>query len=164
MIYVSVDYNVQLSRGEQSLMELPNRLANLRPVMLGAIAPRVQAMLKKHWESKGAAFGHKWAPWSESTARKRAKKGNVASGILVDTGHLFKVLVRDRITDNRLRSVPGGLKLALDTRVPRAVFHQVGTQFMPERQVIPDPLPVSFRREVKDVLRAYVLTGRVQRA
>jgi hypothetical protein len=164
MIEVSVKYSPKLSKGEQQLLLLPNRLANLRSVMIGAVAPAANRMLKRHWDSKGAAFGHEWAEWAESTLRKRIKKGNVAKGILRDTDHLFKVLFRARSGDDRLKVIRGGLRLSLNIRERKALYHQVGTQFMPERQVIPDPLPVSFGREVRAIVRDFVLSGRVTRA
>lgn len=161
MIYVAVDYSPRLSRGEQNLLQLPNRLAQLRPLMRRGVAPRVNRMLLRHWESKGAAFGHRWAPWAASTLRKRRRKGNEGKGILRDTDHLFKAVFRERTTDNRLRAIKGGLKLSLDIRVPRALYHQVGTMHMPERQVIPDPLPRPFKTEIRGVVRLYILTGRI---
>lgn len=163
MITVAVDYNPRLTRGEQNLLALPNRLANLRPVMVGAIAPAANRMLIRHWESKGAAFGRRWAPWAPSTLRKRLAKGNVEKGILRDTDHLFKTLIRARSGDDRLKVIKGGLRLQLNTREAKALYHQVGTQFMPERQVIPDPLPRSFKQEVNAILRKFVLSGRVER-
>ncbi len=162
MITVAVDYSPRLSRGEQNLLALPNRLANLRPVMIGAIAPAANRMLIRHWESKGAAFGHSWAPWAESTLRKRLAKGNAEKGILRDTDHLFKTIIRARSGDDRLKVIKGGLRLQLNTREFKAVYHQVGTQYMPERQVIPDPLPQSFTNEVRTILRKFILSGRVE--
>ncbi len=163
MITVAVNYNPRLTRGEQNLLAIPNRLANLRPVMVGAIAPAANRMLARHWESKGAAFGHKWATWAPSTLRKRLAKGNAEKGILRDTDHLYKTIIRVRSGDDRLRVIQGGLRLQLNTREAKAVYHQVGTQFMPERQVIPDPLPKSFRSEVRALLRKFILSGRVER-
>lgn len=163
MITVAVDYNPRLTRGEQNLLALPNRLANLRPVMVGSVAPAVNRMLIRHWESKGAAFGHRWAPWAPSTLRKRTAKGNAEKGILRDTDHLFKTLIRARSGDDRLKVIRGGLRLQINTREAKAVYHQVGTQYMPERQVIPDPLPKSFRDEVRTIIRKFILSGRVER-
>lgn len=164
MIGVEVKYTPRLSRGEQNLLQLPNRLRNLRPLMQGAVAPAANRMLLRHWNSKGAAFGHRWAAWAASTLRKRLAKGNASKGILLDTEHLFKTLFRARSTDDRLKVVAGGLRLALNVRVPYSDKHQVGTLYMPARQVIPDPLPLKFRSEVRDIVRQFILTGRIVRA
>lgn len=161
MIRVEVNYNPRLSPGEKTLLQLPNRMKNLRVFMKNIVVPEaVDPMLKKHWDSKGAAFGHPWAPWAPSTRAARIRKGNAAKGILRDTDHLFKTLFRARVTDDRLKVVSGGLRLQLNTGVPYAIFHQVGTSRMPERQVIPDPLPRSFITTVRGLLREYILTGR----
>jgi hypothetical protein len=162
MIIVAVDYNPRLTKGEQALLVLPNRMKNLRPVMIASIAPAVNKMLKRHWDTLGKAFGHPWAPWAESTLRQRIKKGNAGKGLMRDSDHLFKTLFQSRVADNRLRSIRGGLRLQLNTSVPYAVYHQVGTSFMPERQVIPDPLPPTFIRQVRALLREFLLTGRAR--
>jgi hypothetical protein len=161
VLRVVVNYSPRLTKGEQALLALPNRLRNLRPLMQEAIAPEVNAMLKRHWDSKGAAFGHRWAPWAASTKRARIRKGNADKGLLRDTDHLFQAVFRARSTDDRLRIINGGLRLQLNTGVPYAIFHQVGTQFMPERQVIPNPLPNTFIRRVRAVIREFLLTGKV---
>lgn len=161
MIRIEVNYNPRLTRGEQQLLELPNRLRNLRRVMTDVVAPEANRMLKKHWDTKGAAFGHRWAPWAPSTLAARIRKGNASMGILRDTDHLFRTLFRARSTDDRLKVVRGGLRLQLNIGVPYGIFHQVGTSNMPERQVIPDPLPRSFVRTVRALIKDFILTGRV---
>jgi hypothetical protein len=160
-IRVAIDYNPRLTKDEKTLLALPDRLRNLRPFMIGAVAPAANRMLMKHWESKGAAFGHDWAPLAASTIRAKKRKGTFDKGILRDTDHLFKTLFRERDTDSRLRTVAGGLRLQLNVGVPYAVFHQVGTQFMPERQVIPVPFPRSFITEIRAMIRTYLYTGEV---
>lgn len=160
IIRVEVAITRRLTKAEQQLMQLPNRLQNLRPFMKQTVAPRVEAMLLRHWNSKGRAFGHPWAEWAAATLAKRTRKGNVSKGILRDTDHLFKALFRARSADSRLRSVPGGLRLALNTGVRYAIFHQLGTEVMPARQVIPDPLPPTFIRSIRALLKEFILTGR----
>lgn len=164
LIRVEVNYKPRLTRGEQALLALPGRLRGLRRLMIQGIAPAVNRMLKRHWDSKGAAFGHAWAPWAPSTLAARIRKGNASKGLLRDTDHLFRVLFRVRSTDDRLKVVAGGLRLQLNTGVPYGIFHQVGTSTMPERQIIPDPLPGSFVRTVRDIVRVYMLTGKIQAA
>lgn len=164
MIRVEVNYKPRLTKGEQALLQLPNRLRNLRKLMVEGVAPAANRMLRRHWDSKGAAFGHAWAAWAPSTLAARIRKGNAGMGLLRDTDHLFRVLFRGRSTDDRLRVVAGGLRLQLNTGVPYGIYHQVGTSHMPERQIIPDPLPRSFVREVRGIVRDYLLTGKVARA
>lgn len=144
-------------------MTLPNRLANLREFMKSDIAPETNRMLLRHWDSKGAAYGHTWAPWAEATLKKRLRKGNAEKGILRDTDHLFRTIFRERAADSRLRAIPGGIRLALNVGVRYAILHQKGVpeKNLPVRQVIPDPLPPSFIKKVKTMIGQYVRTGKV---
>lgn len=144
-------------------MKLPNRLADLRSLMKDEIVPETNRMLLRHWDTKGAAYGHTWAPWAEATLQKRLRKGNVEKGILRDTDHLFKTLFRERSADSRLRAIPGGIRLALNVGVRYAILHQKGVpeRNLPIRQVIPDPLPPSFVKRVKVIIGQFVRTGKV---
>jgi hypothetical protein len=162
VIRVEVNYNPRLSSGEKMLLALPNRMRNLRPLMQRGIAPAFNRMEKRHWDTSGAAFGHPWAPLAESTIRAKARKGTLGLGILHDTNHLFRTVFQARETDSRLRAIGAGLRFQANVAVPYAIYHQVGTSHMPERQVIPDPLPDSFKREVRGIIRQFILTGKVQ--
>lgn len=164
MIRVEVNYNPRLGKGEQQLLLLPNRLQNLRLVMKQGIVPAFNKMLQRHWDSKGVAFGHKWAQWAPSTLAKRTRKGNASKGLLRDTDHLYKVLFRARTGDDRLKVVGGTLRFQANTREFKAAYHQFGTEHMPIRQVIPDPLPPAFRTTVRDIVREFILSGRIKSA
>lgn len=153
---VNVEYEPTLTKAEQIVLKLPNKLANLRPFMINNVAPAVNRMLLRHWESNGAAFGRRWAPWKPATRAKRIAKGNEGKGLLRDTDHLFKTLFRSRPTDSRLRKIKDGLRLSLNLGVRYAIFHQEGTEFMAERQVIPDPLPRVFMKEVRVLFSEYL--------
>lgn len=161
MIRVEVNYNPRLSRGEQLMLELPNRMRNLRPLMQESIAPAFDRMEMRHWESEGAAFGHPWAPLAESTIRAKMRKGTLGLGILHNTNNLFRTIFAARASDSRLRVIGGGLRFQANISVPYAIYHQVGTSRMPERQVIPDPLPDSFKRQCRALIRDFILTGKV---
>jgi hypothetical protein len=161
LIRVEVSLTRKLTKAEELLAQLPNRLANLRPLMQNVIAPEVNNMLLKWWNSKGRAYGRGgWPEWAEATLAKRTRKGNVSKGILRDTDHLFKTLFRARSADSRLRLVPGGIRLALNVGVRYAIFHQLGTENMPARQVIPDPLPGVFIKRIRSLVKEFILTGK----
>lgn len=160
---VELNYSPRLTPAEQKLLALPSRLKNLRPLMQRGIAPAANRMQKQWWDSKGTAFGRAgWAPLAASTIKAKKRKGTFDKGILRDTDHLFKAIFRERVSDSRLRVVAGGLRLSLNTGIPYAIYHQVGTQFMPERQVIPYPFPRPFIREVREIVRDYLATGVVR--
>lgn len=159
MIRVEVIYSPRLTNAEKLLVAIPNRMANFRPLMRESVAPAFNAMLSQHWRSEGGAFGHRWAPLMESTISRKLRKGTAHKGILHDSDHLFRALFRARSTDDRLRVIRGGVQFSANTSVPYAVYPQVGTSFMPERQVIPIPLPESFRTKVRNIVRAYIQSG-----
>jgi hypothetical protein len=157
MIVVQLETNVPFTANQRRLVALPNRLRNLQIVARKDIIPAMNKMLRRHWDSKGSAFGHKWAAWALSTYKRRLRRGNIDKGLLRDTDNLSKALFRERANDQRVTVLSDGVEITFNTRVPYAVFHQVGTQFMPERQIFPDPAPETFKREVRAILRARIL-------
>jgi hypothetical protein len=157
LLRTTVDFFPRLSAGEKRIAQMLDNVRDLRPLMIRQIAPLTLAMLKRHWDSKGAAFGHKWAPWAKSTAAARERKGNVALGLLRDTDHLYEAIFRTRSTDSRLKNIAGGLRFQLNTQIPYGIFHQLGTKRMPARQIFPQPMPLSFRQDIRGVVRAYIL-------
>lgn len=153
-IRVEVNYRPRLSPSEKLLLALGDRVKDLRPLMREQIAPAANRMLLRWWNSNGNGT---WAPLALSTVKAKIRKGTFGRGTLRDTLHLFKTLFQERSTDSRLQVVGRGLRLQLNTGVPYAIYHQVGTSRMPQRQVIPDPLPTSFTRECRALIRAYLL-------
>lgn len=159
LIRVEVNYNPRLTPAELTLLALPQRMKNLRPFMQQTVAPLFNRMEQQHFDTKGAAFGHPWAPWAASTKLARLRKGNAGKGLLRDTDALYNAIFRDRASDDRLKVVGGRLRFQANVKVPYAIYHQVGTQFMPDRQVIPDPLPPMFLRQLRTQLKRFLLTG-----
>ena len=159
MIRVEVDYNPKFSKKELQVLAMPNRLRNLRPLMQFSVAPAFNKMLQKHWDTQGTAFGHSWAPLAQATIDKKSREGTLSRGILVSSGHLLQALFRERSTDSRLQMIAGGLRFQANVSVPYAIYHQVGTSNMPDRQVIPDPLPRSFRIDLLRLVRKYIVDG-----
>lgn len=165
MIRVNVTHTRNLTKKELALRQLPNRLAvpALRAFMKKVLVPEVDRMMLRHWSTKGRAYGHTWPELADETIRKRTDKGTIHKGILVDTEHLFKTIFKERLKDSRLRAVSGGVRLALNVGVRYAKFHQYGdpAKNLPIRQVVPDPLPPSFVRTIRALIRAYILTGKM---
>jgi hypothetical protein len=149
-------YSPRLTKGEVALLHLKERLSprGLRVLMQEEIAPAANRMMLRWWSTLGNGT---WAPLKPSTVRSKIRKGTFSKGTLHDTDHLFKVLFRERATDSRLKSTPGGVRLSLGTNVRYAKFHQFGTSRMAQRQVVPNPLPRSFTAECKALIRAYLL-------
>jgi hypothetical protein len=168
MLNVQVTYTPRLSKGEQRLLSFRDRLKNLAPLMTQTIAPEAVDMLTRHWDSKGAAFGHPWAPWKPATFRARVRKGNVGKGLLDDTGALKASLFDALRGANRIQLIPQGVRFSLapDDPIERRKFGFLlrGTPSMVARQPVPSPLPRSFRDRLRLLTRDYLLTGRVRGA
>jgi len=161
-IRVSVAFDINLTRTEKKIAELPNRLRDLRPLMEDGIRPATDAMLRRHWESKGAAFRHKWAGLAPETIRKRLRHGTLSKGILRDSDHLFREIFR-AAGAGRVVARSDRITLEVSVKEKKAMLHQRGTLHMPARQVIPEPLPTTFRRLVTRMVREYLRTGNVSR-
>lgn len=171
MLTPSITYSPRVSPARESLRGLPSRLRDPRPVMEQAIVPAAIEMLRRHWDSKGAAFGHPWPPLAPSTIEARIRKGTAAKGPLRDTDNLFVALFRAVSSNRSLTPINGGWRLALGLGADaspldrlKALWHQRGTSRMPARQVIPDPLPRSFRDTVRAIVRDWALTGQLRGA
>jgi hypothetical protein len=164
MIAVTVTAPLRPGKAEQQLLAIPNRLRHLDAFARFALAPLVSDVIQRHWESKGAAFGHPWAPWAPSTLAARLRKGNAQLGILRDTGQLFAAVMR-AAESPKIVPVTGGVRLVVEISPsddPKAIFHQLGTARMSARQVLPNPLPRSLRDTARQLLRDFVLTGQLR--
>jgi Phage virion morphogenesis family len=166
MIAVTVTSRLSPGQAEQQLLALPNRLRSLDVFARFALAPLALSMVQQHWASKGAAFGHPWAPWAPSTLKERIRKGNTQLGILHDTGHLESAVMA-AAQSPQITATATGVRLSITVSPaddPKAAFHQFGTSRMPARQVLPSPFPRSFRDPVRQLLRDFVLTGQLRGA
>ena len=100
------------------------RTANLKPVLhaIGELeANKVRARIQS---TKIDPYDSEWAPWAPFTAIQRALKGNVAQGLLWDTGALLNSFV----VESTIASVTIG------TPVSYAEGLQFGDARMPARE------------------------------
>jgi hypothetical protein len=172
-VWVDIDYDSKLTLAEQQVLKLPEKLEKLDEFMRKKVAPAWDRMLRKWWSSHGRAtvmrqvasssgrdafVGFKkettrWYPWAPRTARYRRAKGNEAKGILRDEDNLFKNVFAARKV---LSKIAGGTRLNVIIEDEKAAFHQAGTSLMPERQVVPDPLPPQFEEDIRDMFRSFL--------
>ena len=103
---------------------------------LREIADDFREMIAQQFASEGSAGGTPWPPRkSVGAARRFAQSGRgIASPLLVRTGALRDSLIglgaAGNVEEIDARS------LTLGTRVPYAIFHQLGTRRMPARPII----------------------------
>lgn len=123
-----------------SLLEkMSKKAANLRPVLDGPVANSIHAFFEKRFATEGAYGGQKWAPLAEKTLQWRALNNRSAMPILQFTRELWSSLVK--------RSSPLGYRIAdddsllLGSSVQAAEKHQLGTDRVPARPIVPDVIP-----------------------
>jgi len=108
--------------------------------------PIVEAMELSWFESEGQGA---WPPLAESTLRQKAAKGFSLAPLRTDdrAESLYRTLV-----DPQQAAQIGPRSLTWGTSVPYAGYHQDGGEIAgrpPQRQVIPDPLPLENRRQLE---------------
>jgi phage virion morphogenesis protein len=105
------------------MTKLLRRLSDTRP-LLQKIGDHLVASSKARIRTtKTSPDGTPWEPWAQSTREARTKAGTAGSGLLYETGTLFRS-IQATITRNRA---------SVETSVPYAIYLQQGTPNMPAR-------------------------------
>jgi phage gpG-like protein len=152
-----INVSMDLSQTLVALTGVSGRVKNLRPVFHGPIDQSVSELFSAQFHTEGAFGGRRWAALSQQTIKQRMQRGRGRGGILRDTSRLWASLVK--------RGSPEGIRAITDSRyrrgtaVPYARFHQEGTKRMPQRQVIPDPMPKVVEDAWVRIIANYVQTG-----
>lgn len=162
MFRVHITYNPRLTGAEREMLARASRLGRLREVMQGPVREAINAVIRRQFETEGAAYGSKWKALAKSTRLAKLRAGVLDRGILVFSGAMKKGLLRFRPNDSRLRESANALELDVNFGVFPYSFHHLGTKHgLPKRQAFPMPAPLSFRRAVRGYFRSFLLTGRV---
>lgn len=140
----------QVLRG---LERFEGRLVNSKPVFR-TIGEHMMDIINEQFRSEGKRSTGGWAPLKESTIEA---KGH--AGILVDSGDLFRSLTRRGDRGNIFTVQPNLLRLG--TTLDYAVFHQKGTNRMPQRKII--EFTEVDRRHFMKIIQRYMVTGEIQR-
>ncbi len=141
---------------------LAGRFEDYRPVLKGSVLKTLRRAEDLHFSTEGDIFGDPWPPLAPSTLEAKERLGFGNRPILVRTGAL-----RSSLTSSRGESIVRATRFALlfGTSIDYAVFHQQpdgpGAGIIPERQVIPDPLPAEVLDELRDNLRNWLIEGRI---
>ena len=112
------------------------------------LVPLVHGFMREQFDSEGSWGGQTWAPLSPAYAIEKART-HPGKSILIREGTL-----RRAASDMRREQTPRTLLMWVDD--PVAAYHQEGTDRMPARPLIPDPLPQSAYREVDLAAEEYV--------
>lgn len=104
-----------------------NKIRNPRRHILEPLGKREKERTKKRIRlGKVTPEGFNWVPWAPATAIQRARKGNISTGLLFDTGEMYRSI--DYRTENNTFSV--------GTNVDYAEYQQYGTEHIPAREFL----------------------------
>jgi hypothetical protein len=160
MIRIHIPTNFRFTRAERQLAEMFNRLApgRLRLLMQGPIRRALNSLIRDQFASEGSAWGVRWPALAEATRMAKLAAGVLSRGILVFSGAMKKGMLRFRPQDSRIQATTRGVRADFNVGVFPYRFHHLG-RGVPQRQVVPDPLPRRFRTDLRTIVRDYMLTG-----
>jgi phage gpG-like protein len=159
-------FALDASEMEVQFALLAGRFEDYSPVLKSSVVATLREMKTLHFETKGALFDKQWAALAPETIRDRARQGYPGDPIMVREGRLRQSLARAMKTPDSIVEV-SRFGLVFGTSVPYADFHQQtkgpGKGIIPERQVIPDPIPEAVVEEIRENIRDYLIEGRIRR-
>lgn len=124
-------------------------LEDLRPFW-PLLVPVFIGWMRDQFSSEGGWGGQQWAPLSPAYAVEKART-HPGRSILIREGDL-----RRAASEPRREATPRTLTLWIDD--PKVDYHQEGTERMPARPLIPEPLPAAAVRDVDRAAEEYVST------
>lgn len=141
------------------------RFEDYTPVLRGSVLTTLKRMEALQFDTEGSVFGGAWPPLAPSTIREKARLGYGGFPMLVRTTQLRKSLAGFGKNGWSILQVTP-FALTFGTRVPYAEYHQqpdgATGGHLPQRQVIPDPLPDAVIEELRENVRDYLVEGRVR--
>jgi len=142
---IQFSYDINSDQVERALAGFQGALADNAPA-LREIADDFREMIAQQFTSEGQAEGTPWAARKTSRQPQTWRKAAMSAPALVartGRGNASPLLVRTGALRDSLIGLGGGhveeideRSLTLGSRVPYAMFHQLGTRRMPARPII----------------------------
>lgn len=162
---IPIRVEVDDSRARRTYSRLFRGFAKMEPVMRGPVKQLVLNSIRQQFDTRGA-YGGGGKPWKElapATLAKKARAGKAGKGPLRFTDKLFKSMTQKE-SANRIERI-GPRSYTLISKVkskngfPYGASHQTGTANgrVPMRQIVPDPMPESFMRQLRRIIRGYLI-------
>ena len=123
---------VSLTEALEQLGLMLQRADNPLPVLTRIGASEVENIRAAITTDKTSPWGDAWAPWAESTAEHRERKGNAGQGLLWDEGDLLRSIR----AETHMYGDVGYATLDVGSDLDYAVFLQDGTEHMPARKYL----------------------------
>ena len=108
---------------------------------------------RQHFASRGQRWRTPWPPLTRATVAEKRRRGFPADP-LVRTGRMRAQLVGRPLGFEHMAQT----SVVAGTRLERAVFHQRGTRFMPQRQLV-NAMQVSREQAATSAVRSWIVTG-----
>lgn len=157
---IQLEAELDASEAEIRFGIVAGRFDDFRPVLAGAVLSTLRTMERTQFDSRGSLGTPVWPmTLAASTIREKHRLGFGNKPMMRRTDRLYLSLTK-RHADAVVE--PTEDSLTFGTRVPYARFHQTGGPRLPQRQVIPDPVPEATLAEIRESLRDYLLEGRIR--
>ena len=137
---------------QKVLRDVRGRFVKAGQGTLGPVQKLVRESIEKQFETEGEWGGKAWEPLADTTIRRKVQSHHSAGQLLVNSGDMLRAL-----KDGRARFVGG--KVVYQVEDTPAGFHQQGTSRMPQRQIIPEPMPEEFMSKLRNIITGYVIAA-----
>jgi len=140
---------------QRYVRDVRGRFAKMAAVMEERLKPMFREAIVKQFESEGAWGGDPWTALSDETIKRKTLSGTLDEGILRDSMRLFEAFAEPDSPDFDVEIK--GNTFSYVIRVPYAWRHQDGSDRLPVREIVPDPMPESFIEQMRNVVSGYIL-------
>ena len=157
---IEVRTDLEITTALIKFERLAGRFTNFVPVMGGRVDVLARRLIRRMFDTEGRASGRgQWQALSPNYAKRRAFPNKP---LLRQEDELYRALTERGNENQELTLTRNTYSLTVGGSV-RAKFigHQLGLpeQNLPARQMIPDPLPETFIRQVRAAVKAYIVRG-----
>lgn len=165
---IGIEAELDASAEQVRFALLAGRFDDFTPVLTGSVLTTLRSMAQEQFDSKGALGTPVWPlTLSPRTIREKHRLGFGHKPMMRRTDRLYFSLTK-RHPDAVVEATED--TLTFGTRVPYAAPHQSGSSryqgdtlvVLPQRQVIPDPIPTRFVDQIRAHLTAWLLEGRIR--
>jgi phage gpG-like protein len=150
MIEVTIDDRP----AQKILRDMQGRFTRVMPDNVRPISRLIGEAIEQQFATEGEYEGRKWERLADSTAKRKGSGGRM----LIDTGNMFESFTVAGHQNQQIK-IEGGNRLIFEVSGTPAEYHQEG-RGVPERHVVPDPMPEAFMRKLQKLVTGYVIGTR----
>jgi hypothetical protein len=160
----SIRVDIATGEGERKLARIRGRFANYKPVFDGPVNDLLRAFFKEQFRSRGAHGGTPWAPLSLRTLeiKRRLRDQNPGYKIapLRRSDRMYQALLsRGSVAGKQMIVTPKGMTFRMTEDYHRWMQEGTPGGRVPARPILPDKMPESFMRKLRNIVTGYVVRG-----